>query len=145
MEHHPLGGEGPPADVDDAHGARFEHWLLRIAGNLCVDILRARSRAAEERPLVPGGAREDDLPDPAPPPPEQAVSGELRDTVRAAIDSLPEAQRGVVRLWCAGLSYAEMARALGIKIGTVKSRMNAAWANLRVLLKEHAYEPQQRD
>jgi RNA polymerase sigma factor (sigma-70 family) len=67
--------------ADDPHGTRFERWLLRIARNLCLDILRARERAAEERPLVPDGAREDDLPDPGPAPPEQAVSEELRDTV----------------------------------------------------------------
>jgi RNA polymerase sigma-70 factor (ECF subfamily) len=93
-------------------------WLLGIAGNVMRRHWRSERRrlAAYARAAVcerPGG------------PPE--VAGE----VFAAVARLPRRQREVLLLWAwADLSYAEIAIALGLPIGTVRSRLARARSRL---------------
>jgi RNA polymerase sigma-70 factor (ECF subfamily) len=114
-------------------GTSFEAWLYRVAVNAC----RSRMRRRWYQVLP--------WPDPAPQiasePEEQPerclMRGERRDRVLAAIDCLGDKHRLVVILrYYGGLSNEEIAQALGIPCGTVRSRLHVARRRLRDLLTE---------
>ena len=64
-----------------------------------------------------------------------AAQGELKEQVHAALDTLTADHRAVVILHeLHGLTYSECADALGVPIGTVKSRLSNAFRRLRVSL-----------
>lgn len=117
--------------------AAFKPWVYRIATNLCKDRLRYRHRRPE---LQPGGAS--DLPDPMAnlpasgvAPDVAAVAAERAARMRSALASLGMKHRAVFLLAHEeGMSYAEIARALRIPVGTVKSRMNKAVNELMAVL-----------
>ena len=101
-------------------------WLCRIAVNAARDALRRR-RSVEDL--------DERLPDDASGPAEQADVEAQRAAVRRALAQVPAASRTVLVLReYEGLSYAEIAVALGIPIGTVMSRLNYARGHLRELL-----------
>jgi RNA polymerase sigma-70 factor, ECF subfamily len=105
---------------------RFRAWVTGIALNLCrrrrLAGARARSRWA--------GAEE------APSAPDPADSVVLRLEVRRAVDALPLHMREaiVLRFYC-GFAEAEMAVALGVPVGTVKSRLGRARERLAEALR----------
>lgn len=75
--------------------------------------------------------------DAAPPLGDLLEAAELDGALRAAVEALPEKLRRVVMLCeLSGMSYQQVADALGIPVGTVGSRRNAALARLRELLAE---------
>jgi RNA polymerase sigma-70 factor (ECF subfamily) len=105
----------------------FRPWLYTIAARKCHAALRGR------RPAVPFDA--DALGGPAsaaPSPDEKAAATETAALVSAAVTRLPPQQRAVVvlRVW-EGMSYAEIAEALGRTEATVRSHMHHALAALR--------------
>ena len=112
----------------------FKTWLLRIVTNAALDLGRTRRR--REARATNGWAGDDP---PAPP----AANGDLdRADLRHALDRalavLPEAQRRTFVLHVdGGLSYREVADALGISIGTVMSRLFYARQRLKHLLASH--------
>jgi RNA polymerase sigma-70 factor (ECF subfamily) len=116
-------------------GSSLSTWIYRICINVCLDRLRRRketlmsSLSDEEREgLI-------ELPDPSPPPEEVVEKNELKELVRSAINSLPAHMRMVVVLCdLEGLSYDEVAKILGVPVGTVKSRLNRARLSLRNIL-----------
>jgi len=112
----------------DAPNASVRAWLYRIAVNLCRDEVRsARFQAAHALSEELG----DDLPHGGPTPEAAAEIEQRAKTVRAAVMSLSETQREVILLFqYQGLSYPEIATALDIPLGTVKSRMHAALSTL---------------
>jgi RNA polymerase sigma-70 factor (ECF subfamily) len=96
---------------------RFFSWIYRIAINECLNLIRARR---PEEAITPAFAA-------AGSPFETAVSRQRRTQVQAAILQLSPDYRAVVVLrHFAGLSYDEMAAALGIPAKTVKSRLHTA-------------------
>jgi RNA polymerase sigma-70 factor (ECF subfamily) len=117
--------------------ARFSTFLWRIALNLCYDELRRRQRRAEF-PLDESDTQESSphlSEDPSPA--AQLEQREQADSVRAALQTLPEHYRAVVILrHYEGLKFREIASVLNIPEGTVKSRMAEAIDQLAVLLKE---------
>lgn len=118
-------------------GAAFKPWVYRIATNLCRDRLRYRQRRPEVQPT-----RGEDGPDvlerspsAAPAPDEAAAAKELAVKMSLALASLNVKHRAVFLMaHQEGLSYAEIARALRIPTGTVKSRMNKAVSQLMAVL-----------
>jgi RNA polymerase sigma-70 factor (ECF subfamily) len=115
-------------------GRAFRAWLHRIAGNLVRDEVksgRARLEVAAS-----------DLPDDPPwaqslnhGPEEAAVSQGLRTAVWAALDQLPAEQRAaVVMHHLEEMSVAEIAQAVGVRPGTIMSRLARAREVLRRLL-----------
>ena len=98
---------------------RFRPWLVRIAWRLALDRQRAdRRRLRREQAAI----------DLAPPDVEQlAAAGEFEERVWRAVDALPEKLRLVVVLAAMqGHDMREVARLLGVREGTVKSRLFAA-------------------
>jgi len=101
--------------------ARFETWLLRIARNACIDVLRRTHREPEPLP------EDDALIDPAPSPLRQLEGGRRIAQLEQLLTGLALAQREVLLLReLEGLSYQEIAVALEISEGTVKSRLARA-------------------
>jgi len=109
-------------------------WVFRVARN---EFLQRRRRAGLDTvPLQDsGGAEKADCSSPDPQINLERKS--LRESVRAAVDKLPDGYREVIVLHnLEGLSLAEIARLLEIPKGTVKSRRAKALSMLRNLLQE---------
>lgn len=113
-------------------------WLYKIATNRAYDMLRASARrpagsleaeTVEIEPLwTTGGAGEES-------PESNALRQELSIYLERALTVLPEDQRMVVLLVdVQGLDYHEVAEAMGIALGTVKSRLSRARAKIRQTL-----------
>ncbi|MFD1716682.1 RNA polymerase sigma factor SigE [Georgenia deserti] len=108
----------------------FEGWLHRITTNLFLDQARRRSRLRMD-PLGEAGERLPAASDSGEP--ERGFEHAHLDLdVQAALDSLPPKYRAAVVLCdIEGLSYEEIAATLGVKMGTVRSRIHRARAMLR--------------
>jgi RNA polymerase sigma-70 factor (ECF subfamily) len=110
---------------------RLDSWLYRIASNVCVDMLNARSKRAE--PVDPASlqtaplesATDDD-------PAEQALTDEaFRLAMVVAIERLPARQRAVLTLReVFGWRTSEVAELLGISVAAVNSLVQRARASL---------------
>jgi RNA polymerase sigma-70 factor (ECF subfamily) len=106
----------------------FEGWLHRITTNLFLDMVRRRGRLRmeglpEDTDRLPGGG----------PDPEQVYSDTHFDpALQASLDELhPEFRAAVVLCDIEGLSYEEIGATLGVKLGTVRSRIHRGRAALR--------------
>jgi RNA polymerase sigma factor (sigma-70 family) len=110
-------------------GAELRPWLLRIVANEA----RNRRRAAVRRERLTLRAAAEDRPGDAVPSPEAALlSGEEREQLLAAVERLSEDHRdAVVCRYFLELSEVETAAALGVRRGTVKSRLARALERLR--------------
>ena len=108
-------------------GDRFMAWLLRITRNLCVDHLRRRNTRPPAEDLR-ADAGDGETPRDTAPSPEQAwLTDARRRVVHEALRRLNAANREVILLKdIQGLRLDEIARMLGLPIGTVKSRAHRA-------------------
>ncbi|GAA4417149.1 RNA polymerase sigma factor SigE [Georgenia halophila] len=108
----------------------FEGWLHRITTNLFLDQARRRSRLRMD-PIGDAGERLPAAHDSGEP--ERGFEHAHLDLdVQAALDALPPKYRAAVVLCdIEGLSYEEIAATLGVKMGTVRSRIHRARALLR--------------
>ncbi len=116
--------------------ASFSTWLYRLASNACVDLLRreGRHRAAAGPSLDDGELNPTDT---APTPQEAAERTELRSQIEAGLRALPPEYRQVLILReMHQLSYGEIAEALSLDVGTVKSRISRGRKRLRKFLLE---------
>lgn len=106
--------------------APLQAWLLRICRNHCLDRLRAR-------PSVTVVAFDEELSHGASDTTDSGVTGLIdRERLVSAIVALPEAlQQAVVLRELRGLSYDEVSAALGVPVGTVRSRLSAGRTLLR--------------
>jgi RNA polymerase sigma factor (sigma-70 family) len=108
----------------------FEGWLHRITTNLFLDMVRRRQRIRFD--ALPDDAG-DRLASSAAGPEQAYAEMHLDPEVQEALDALPADFRAAVVLCdLEGLSYEEIAATLGIKVGTVRSRIHRG----RVLLRE---------
>jgi RNA polymerase sigma-70 factor (ECF subfamily) len=116
-------------------GRSFEAWLLQVARNLCIDRYRKermRRRGLEvsvpvdELPLAAAGA-------------EEAVhASDLKDVLSRCVEKLSDRQRQIFILRHYNqLKNEEIARSLGISLGTVKSLHFKALQNLRTLMEPY--------
>jgi RNA polymerase sigma-70 factor (ECF subfamily) len=119
----------------------FKTWLLRVVSNSALDLGRQRGR--RETVSLPGAAADDNGGPSVPHDPSRGLErSDLRRLLYEALDSLPEAQRRTFVLHAdAGLSYREVADALGISIGTVMSRLYYARQKLRAFLAGRTESP----
>jgi RNA polymerase sigma-70 factor, ECF subfamily len=110
-------------------GAPFRPWLLRIVAN---EASNRRRSAGRRTSLALRAATSEPSGDAAPSPEVSLLTGEQRSTLLAAVEALPEDQRTVVALrYFLGLSEHEVAQALDVPQGTVKSRTARALERLR--------------
>ena len=118
--------------------SKFSVWLYRIVSNVCLDFLRSKNR----RPTVSLSVEDDDGEDAQLDVADESQSPELlldrklmRDSVRRGLDSLPPDYRQILLLReIQGLSYDEIAQALSLEVGTVKSRIFRARKRLCTFL-----------
>jgi RNA polymerase sigma-70 factor (ECF subfamily) len=118
-------------------GARFDRargsvrsWMLSIVRNRAIDALRSKAGKApkltfdddailEQRPAE--GLTED-----------EALRRETATEVRGALDELPGEQSKVIELaYFGGFTHSEIARMLGVPLGTVKGRMRLGLEKIR--------------
>jgi len=123
-------------------GARFDaargsvrSWLLSVVRNRAIDFLRSRAGKApkltfddeavlEQRPAVERTE-------------EEALQRETAAELRGAIGKLPGEQSKVIELaYFGGFSHSEIARILGLPMGTVKGRMRLGLEKIRGELAE---------
>ena len=116
---------------------RFSTWLLSIASNYCIDVLRRR-RAT----MVTLEDAEYALPSSEPGPEQSAVEGEQRASIARAIDALPPAYRlpAVLRYYY-DLPYEEIERITGLTEATVKTRLHRARRMIKDFLEKQGALP----
>jgi RNA polymerase sigma-70 factor (ECF subfamily) len=127
------------ASLDSFRGGLFRPWLLRIATNRCLDIIRARGRRpadsleaepVEVEPRWTSQTAGSEHPE------SFAARTELSGFLESALGRLPEDQRAVIILSdIHGHSYDEVAAITGVAVGTVKSRISRSRSRLREILK----------
>lgn len=119
---------------------RFESWLFAIANNLCIDHARRRKPEVSLSDLgddpaperFAGGGRE----------PEDAVEeDERKRALLKAVERLPFEQKQVFLMRQeAGLSFQEIALAIGCPLNTALGRMHYAMETLRKSLKAYGMQ-----
>lgn len=121
-------------------GGSFKAWLMRTVTNACYDELRRRKR----RPTTPLEPDTDDgeemdtprwLADPAMSPEQEVETAELEHAIQHCLEHLPvEFRTVVVMADLQGLDYSEVASAVRVPLGTVKSRLARARLRMRECL-----------
>lgn len=110
----------------------FEGWLHRITTNLFLDLARRRQRIRFEGLAEDAAQR---LHGSVPTPAQAFEEHHFDDDVATALAALPPEYRAAVVLCdIEGLSYEEIAATLGVKLGTVRSRIHRGRAHLRAAL-----------
>ncbi len=123
----------------------FFTWTYRIAMNLCLDAQRRKGRS-ERIDLEQGDEAEIeaamDPPSAALAGPQRtALNGELRGKIEDALAELSENHRSILLLReLEGLSYEELSKVLGIRKGTVMSRLFHARLKMQSKLREYLGE-----
>ncbi|WP_371498924.1 RNA polymerase sigma factor SigE [Kitasatospora sp. NBC_00374] len=114
----------------------FEGWLHRITTNLFLDMVRRRQRIRFD---ALGDDAAERLPSREPSPAQHFSDTHFDADVQQALDTLaPEFRAAVVLCDIEGLSYEEIAATLGVKLGTVRSRIHRGRSHLRAALKHRA-------
>jgi RNA polymerase sigma factor (sigma-70 family) len=125
------------AEVELAEG-KVLPWLYGVATNVVRNQRRSLRRHAAALKRIP------------PPEPVHGIAGEVADrldaqtrmrTILAVLDQLPESDKDVLALcvW-SQLSYEDAAEALGVPVGTVRSRLSRARARLAELVGPDGHE-----
>ena len=121
--------------------SRFSVWLYRLTTNVCLDHLRKQKRRMADSLTVgddDDASAELEVADARPQPEQEVLQRETRDAVRAGLLRLSESDRQLLTLRAVGgLSYEEIAAALDLEMGTVKSRLFRARKKLCAFLAEY--------
>ncbi|MGW7353349.1 RNA polymerase sigma factor SigE [Streptomyces sp. NPDC054784] len=114
----------------------FEGWLHRITTNLFLDTVRRKQRIRFDALADDAAER---LPSREPTPQQHFNDTHFDADVQQALDTLaPEFRAAVVLCDIEGLSYEEIAATLGVKLGTVRSRIHRGRSHLRKALKHRS-------
>ena len=98
--------------------ASFSTWLFRLTSNICIDFLRRKK---------PG-------------PEQQAITNETKIELARAMEQLSPEHREILQLRVIeDLQYEQIADILGVRVGTVKSRLARARLSFRKILKAGNY------
>ena len=127
------------SSLDSFRGdSKFSVWLYRIVSNVCLDFLRKQKKRQSFSLSMEdddGEEGELELPDLRRLPEDELEKKLTRDAVQRGLAQLPEDARQILLLReIQGLSYEEIASALGIDLGTVKSRIFRARKKLCAFL-----------
>ena len=114
----------------------FEGWLHRITTNLFLDMVRRRAKIRMEA-LEPVYER---IPTDTPDPQQVYADANLGQELQEALDALaPEFRAAIVLCDIEGLSYEEVGATLGVKMGTVRSRIHRGRQGIRDFLAARGY------
>jgi RNA polymerase sigma-70 factor, ECF subfamily len=123
----------------------FAPWVLRIARNHCLDLLRRRipARARVELDAVDEDGPPHELPDTTSERADDAIErAQVREALERAVAALPPNYREVVHLFhVEQLPYKEIASTMGVPLGTVMTWLHRARAQLRNLLEGQEVSP----
>ncbi len=125
-------------------GSAFETWLTRICINWCKDRLKRRRLVVyfHQTPRDTEGGEEasgprDTVAHPDPSPERLALSREIRERLRRAIEDLSPRQKAIFRLkHFEELSIPEIAEITGLEAGTIKSHLFRAAEKIRLRLRD---------
>lgn len=122
---------------DPARGS-VRSWLFAQIHHRSVDVVRREeAEKRRSRATVEPDATEEDVEDVI----EESWLSARREHVRSALTNLPDEQRRVIELaYYNGLTQTQVADAMGVPLGTVKSRTLAAMRRLRQALSGQAVE-----
>ena len=127
--------------INSFRGGSFKAWLMRTVTNACYDELR-RQKRRPTTPLEPDTADGEEmdsprwLADPNMTPAEKSEADELEHAIQHCLDALPAEFRTVVVMAdLQGLDYTEVATAVHVPLGTIKSRLARARLRLRECLR----------
>jgi len=128
-----------PQSYEPSRG-NFQGWLLRVARNRSIDLLRQRrdvpfptSRGGDDGDVVDGMSW---IPDPDPGPADQAVSTSTAEAVRGALKTLLPEHRILLELaYFGGLTQREIALKVDRPLGTVKTQMRTSMRRLADVLR----------
>ena len=128
-------------NIRDFRGdSAFTTWLYRITVNTCLSVRRKESRRGEreysgaEMPFLPEPRGGDADPEAA------ALGAEQREEIQAALGHVRVEHRAALVLrHMEGLSYAEIARVLGVPDGTAKGWASRGRAAMLIALAEENY------
>jgi len=115
-------------------------WLFRIAYNLCIDRARKADRSISEvgMNLSPESDEQVDVADNRWQPEKVAIDLELQQAVEEGIRTMSDKLRTVLLLHDReDTPYEEIARVVGVPVGTVKSRLFLARAHLQNVLRNY--------
>lgn len=116
-------------DAYDAGKGPLKPWFFRVVRNRCLDMIRRRRGNSDQI---------DEIVDPSPSPEERAANAQRSARIGAALTTLSRDKREVIVLRdFLDLSYAEVAKVLGIAPGTVMSRIHRARLELKEVLAGH--------
>ena len=124
--------------------ANFSTWLFRLTSNICIDFLRRKKRR-QETSLTESYDDSDEgaelsVPDAQPGPEQQAITNETKIELARAMEQLSPEHREILQLRVIeDLQYEQIADILGVRVGTVKSRLARARLALRKILKAGNY------
>ncbi len=124
--------------------ASFSTWLFRLTSNICIDFLRRKKRR-QETSLTESYDDSDEgaelsVPDAQPGPEQQAMTNETKIELARAMEQLSPEHREILQLRVIeDLQYEQIADILGVRVGTVKSRLARARLALRKILKAGNY------
>ncbi|MBE6992168.1 MAG: sigma-70 family RNA polymerase sigma factor [Ruminococcaceae bacterium] len=118
--------------------SKFSTWAYRLTTNVCIDFLRKEKKNNNVSLFTEdddGEESELEIADERYSPQQKLEQDQLRQTVDRAMNSLDPQYRQILTLReLGGLSYDEIAQQLGLKEGTVKSRIARAREQMRKLL-----------
>ncbi|HMX61832.1 MAG TPA: sigma-70 family RNA polymerase sigma factor [Candidatus Sumerlaeota bacterium] len=121
--------------------SRFSTWLYRMTVNFAKNRSIAEGRRAARFVSIDNFASDEEEARPRefalerPSPRAQAAGGEMMAIMMSRIDELPEEFRAVLVLrYMEDRSYEEISDALGVPLGTIKSRINRGRSELRKLM-----------
>lgn len=120
----------------------FSTWLYRIMTNCFLDVKKKEKNrqtvSLETAMQTSEGEVERQVEDTGPTPQDETLRTAREEQMEMAINKLPEYQRAMIVMYHAEMmSYEEIAAALDLPLGTVKSRLNRARLLLRDLLMKH--------
>lgn len=125
---------------DFTGGSQFFTWLYRIAHNESISVLRYEGR--RRGPSLDLASSDDDasgLPEPASPDGDPSLPAARADNERILHDALkridPEERQVLILRELEGLDYRQIADALDLPVGTVRSRLHRARESLREVLR----------
>jgi RNA polymerase sigma-70 factor (ECF subfamily) len=120
------------ADRIDAARGKLSSFVLTLVHNKAIDALRARSGRVARQVSVDVADIEKEGADVS----ERVLQSVSRDEVREALAAVPEDQRRAIEMaYYQGLTHVEIAEALDLPLGTVKSRLRLGLEKMRVVLR----------